>query len=105
MGTRSILDSTYTRLFTFSSFRHALEQAGFEICEMKGVPARFPLAFQDNGLSRLLLRLNTLLIRTSRGLFAYQMFVRARALPSVSYLLNATFEESRKKAEAISVTA
>jgi hypothetical protein len=104
-GKRGILDATHTRLFTFSSFRHCLEQAGFEISEIKGVPAPYPLAFQDSRFSRFLLRLNSVLIRASRGLFAYQIFVRARALPSVSYLLDATFKESKKKAEAISAVA
>jgi len=100
-GRRGILDSTHTRLFTFGSFGHLLKQAGFEVCDIKGVPAPFPLAIKDNRWSRHLLRVNTLLIRVSRGLFAYQIFVRARALPSVPYLLNATFEESRKRVEAI----
>jgi glycosyltransferase involved in cell wall biosynthesis len=104
-GKRGILDITHTRLFTFASFRRCLEQAGFQVLEMKGVPAPFPMALGDNWFSRLLLALNAVLMRFSRGLFAYQIFVRAKALPGVSYLLDAAFNESKKKAEALAEVA
>ena len=97
-GKRGILDITHTRLFTFASFRRCLEQAGFRIHEVQAVPAPFPLAFGDNRFSRLLLALNSFLIRISRGLFAYQMFVRAKPLPTVSFLLDAAVKESERKA-------
>jgi glycosyltransferase involved in cell wall biosynthesis len=104
-GKRGILDVTHTRLFTFTSFRRCLEQAGFQISAMEGVPAPFPLALGDNWLSRLLLNVNSFLIWLSRGLFAYQIFVRAKAMPGVSYLLDAAVEESRKKAEKLPAVA
>jgi 2-polyprenyl-3-methyl-5-hydroxy-6-metoxy-1,4-benzoquinol methylase len=96
-GKRGILDLTHTRLFTFASFRRALEQAGFEIQELKAVPAPFPLALGNNGLSRFLVAGNALLNRISRGLFAYQMFARVKPRPTVEYLLGAAHEESAKK--------
>src|SRR5579863_9871449 len=65
-GKRGILDLTHTRLFTFGSFRRALDQAGFEILETVGVPGPFPLALGDNVLSRFLLTINQILIRLSR---------------------------------------
>jgi hypothetical protein len=99
-GKRGILDLTHTRLFTFSSFRRCLEQAGFRIHEMQAVPAPFPLAFGDNRFSRGLLALNSFLIRFSRGLFAYQMFVRAKPLPTVPFLLDIAVKESERKARA-----
>jgi 2-polyprenyl-3-methyl-5-hydroxy-6-metoxy-1,4-benzoquinol methylase len=101
-GKKGILDLTHTRLFTFGSFQRLLEQAGFEVCEVKGVPAPFPKALSGGGLSggglsRLLLGANMLLNRLSRGLFAYQIFMRVKARPTVEYLLGAAREESAKK--------
>lgn len=104
-GKRGILDVTHTRLFTFASFRRCIEQAGFQVCEMKGVPAPFPMAAGDNWFSRFLLGANSLLIRLTRGLFAYQIFVRAKALPGVPYLLDAALEESQKKVKALAAVA
>jgi len=75
------------------------------VCEMKGVPAPFPMAAGDNWFSRFLLGANSLLIRLTRGLFAYQIFVRAKALPGVPYLLDAALEESQKKVKALAAVA
>ena len=89
-GKRGILDLTHTRLFTFASLRRAMEQSGFVISETHGVPGPFPLALGDNRLARGLTAANDALIRLSRGLFAYQMMVRARALPVLETLLTRT---------------
>ena len=43
-GKRGILDITHTRLFTFGTLRRLFEQAGFEVTEVRGLPAPFPLA-------------------------------------------------------------
>lgn len=93
-GKIGILDRTHTRLFTFRSLKALLEQSGYEVTEMRAVPAPFPKALGDNILSRLLMSLNKGLIRLSRGLFAYQIFVRARSLPTVNHLLNETISSS-----------
>jgi glycosyltransferase involved in cell wall biosynthesis len=93
-GRRGILDRTHRRLFTFGSLRTLLEQAGYRIIETRGVPAPFDLALRRRGLSRFLLRINEWLIRASKGLFSYQIFIRAQALPSVHHLLEQTLESS-----------
>ncbi len=93
-GRRGILDRTHRRLFTFGSLGKLLEQSGYRIIETKGVPAPFPLAVGHGRLSRWLLRCNEALIRVSRGLFAYQIFIRAQALPSVHHLLEQTVQTS-----------
>ena len=54
-GKRGILDLTHTRLFTFASMRRCLDQAGFDVIEIHGIPAPYPLALGDNWISRLLL--------------------------------------------------
>src|SRR5205085_8373180 len=78
-GRKGILDRTHTRLFTFKSLRDLLDQAGYKILEVKGIPAPYPKAIGDNFASRALLWLNSALMRMSKGMFAYQMFIRAQA--------------------------
>ena len=98
---RGILDMTHTRLFTFGSFRRAISQAGFDILEIKGVPAPFPLAFGDRRLSRFLIKMNQMLIRLNRGLFSYQIFVRMKPQPSLEYLLQTAAEHSERRTRAM----
>jgi glycosyltransferase involved in cell wall biosynthesis len=101
---KGILGIGHRRLFTFQSLRALLEQAGFEILEARGVPAPFPEALGDNLIARLFLQVNRALIRLSRGLFSYQIFVRAEAKPTVNNLLSETIEGSatlRQKAVAL----
>ena len=93
-GKKGILDCTHTRLFTFRSLRDLLDQAGYNILEMRGLPAPFPHAIRNRFISRLLLRVNRSLIALSKGLFSYQIFVRAEARPTVHNLLAETIETS-----------
>lgn len=86
-GKRGILDRTHTRLFTFASIRRLFEQRGFEITQCVGIPAPYPLALGDNAVARALVRINSLLIKISKGLFSYQIFLRMRAKPSLPWLL------------------
>ncbi len=94
-GRKGILDRTHTRLFTFRSLRELFVQTGYRITEMRGIPAPFPKAIGLNRFSRLLIRINLILIRLLPGLFSYQIFVHARAVPTVSNLLHETREGSR----------
>jgi len=91
---KGILGLGHRRLFTFRSLRALLEQAGYEILEVHGAPAPYPLAIGHNQWSRLLLRLNQALIKLSKGLFSYQICLRARALPHSSELLKETISSS-----------
>jgi len=96
-GARGILDLTHTRLFTFSSVRELFEQAGFQIEEVRGVPAPFPLAAGDNWLGRSLLAINRILIGICRSLFSYQIFMVVRPLPTVNWLLERAFETAEQR--------
>jgi hypothetical protein len=91
---KGILGLGHRRLFTFRSLRALLEQAGYQVIEERGVPAPFPLALGKNRWSRGFLKLNQLLLRLSRSLFAYQICIRARALPDSRYLLRQTIAGS-----------
>jgi glycosyltransferase involved in cell wall biosynthesis len=96
-GSRGILDLTHTRLFTFGSLRRLLEQAGYSIEEVRGVPAPFPLALGDNVLGKAVLALNRLLIRLSKSLFAYQIFIVARPQPALPWLLKRAVETREQR--------
>jgi 2-polyprenyl-3-methyl-5-hydroxy-6-metoxy-1,4-benzoquinol methylase len=100
-GRKGILDRTHTRLFTFASLRELFEQAGYEVIEMQGIPAPYPKALGDNLAGRVLLWINMALIYISRGLFSYQIFIRASAKPSVEHLLSETIDFSRKQRKTI----
>jgi len=91
---KGILGLGHRRLFTFRSLRALLEQAGYEVLEARGVPAPYPLALDQNCWSRALLALNRWLIKFSKGLFAYQICLRARALPHPQHLLKETISAS-----------
>jgi len=104
-GKKGILDSTHTRLFTFRSLKELLGQSGYKILELRGVPAPFPKAIGHNFLSRLLVRLNSVLIGLSRGLFSYQIFVRAQAMPTVDNLLCETISGSAELTAEVLRTA
>ncbi|HWT30684.1 MAG TPA: bifunctional glycosyltransferase/class I SAM-dependent methyltransferase [Propylenella sp.] len=97
-GKRGILDMTHTRLFTFTSLRRLVEQSGFRIVEVRGVPGPFPLAMGSTQLSRFLLRLNRALIAVSRGMFSYQIFMVLQPRPSLEYLLRNAEEQSAIRA-------
>lgn len=86
-GKRGILDLTHTRLFTFASMQNLFTQAGFEVLEVKGVPVPFGLVFRHPSLVKLAFAINRLLIKLSKGLFSYQIFMTVRRKPGLSYLL------------------
>ncbi len=99
---RGILDVTHTRLFTFRTLQDLFEQAGYRIEEIRGVPAPFPLAFGNRPLARALVAVNRWLIRLSRSLFSYQIFMIVRPAPSLESLLESAIESSRVRTAAAS---
>jgi len=100
-GLKGILDATHTRLFTFRSLKSLLEQSGYNVLEVRGIPAPFPKAIGNNFVSRFFLRVNQALIRVSKGFFSYQIFVRAVAKPTVHNLLSETIESSDRLRDAV----
>ncbi len=94
-GRKGILDRTHTRLFTFASIRELLRQTGYNVTEVRGIPAPLPLVFGPGVLGRCLMFLNRCLIKIAPGLFSYQIFLRAQALPTVPNLLRETVGASR----------
>ena len=100
-GKRGILDLTHTRLFTFNTFRRLLEQAGFQVLKIRGLPAPFLLAFGDTRFARMLISLNEWLILLNKTLFAYQIFLVVKPERSLTLLLrDAKIERQRRQASA-----
>jgi glycosyltransferase involved in cell wall biosynthesis len=97
-GKTGILDLTHTRLFTFRSLRRLLRDHGFRIKSIRGVPAPFPVAFGDGPLARAAVSLNEALIKVSRTLFAYQIFVEAETTPDADFVLETAKAASLKAA-------
>ena len=59
-------------------------------------PAPFPKVLGNGLLGRAAMAVNELLIRLSRTLFSYQIFVVAECTPDVGFVL----EDSRSRSEA-----
>jgi 2-polyprenyl-3-methyl-5-hydroxy-6-metoxy-1,4-benzoquinol methylase len=78
---RGILDHTHLRFYTKRTIRREVENAGFEIVEMRGssVPIRLIVGnFTPEPVLRLSERILTWLTRLWRGLFAYQIILVAK---------------------------
>jgi 2-polyprenyl-3-methyl-5-hydroxy-6-metoxy-1,4-benzoquinol methylase len=99
-GKEGILDFTHTRLFTFASLKSLLQQHGYEIEDVRGVPAPYPKAIGDTALARFLVRMNAWLIALWPSLFAYQIFLRIRPYPTVDHLLDDTIRHSVERTTA-----
>jgi hypothetical protein len=93
-GREGILARTHTRLFTFRSIRHLLRDAGFRIKTIKGVPAPFPKAVGGGSLGRAAVAANLALIRLSKTLFSYQIFIEAESTPDVDFLVRDAAQRS-----------
>jgi 2-polyprenyl-3-methyl-5-hydroxy-6-metoxy-1,4-benzoquinol methylase len=100
-GKAGILDRTHTRLFTFRGLSRLLRDEGFQIKEVRGVPAPFPKVLGDGWLGRTALAANLALIRLSKTMFSYQIYVRARTTPDVDFLLENAKRHSAERVAAL----
>ena len=96
-GSRGILDKTHTRLFTFSSFSSLVKQSDFNILKTYGVPAPFQLAVGRNSLSKFFEKLNVLLIKLSKRLFSFQIFLEIKPNISLDKLLEQAETNAKDK--------
>ena len=85
---KGILDITHKRLFTFSSIKKLLKNESYEVVEVVGIPAPFPLIIKNKALSQMLLNFNLLLIKISKSLFSFQIGIITRPHPTLDVLLN-----------------
>jgi glycosyltransferase involved in cell wall biosynthesis len=101
-GKRGILDLTHTRLFTFASFRRLFEESGFAVLVTRGIPAPIPMVVANRRLANFLMRVNQVLIRISKTIFAYQIFMVVRPLPTLTTLLQDSHSHATTRATALS---
>jgi len=100
-GRAGILDRTHTRLFTFRGIEHLLRDAGMRVKVIRGVPAPFPKV-ASGWLGRAALAFNSALIRVSKTMFAYQIYVEAETTPDVDFLLRDAKERGARQAKEAS---
>lgn len=96
-GKKGILDRDHRRLFTFASMTRTLRATGYDILAVHAIPAPYPLAIGDHLLSRAMLRVNQLLNRLLRGMFAYQMAFVVRPRPTIDHLLADAHDASEQR--------
>ncbi len=87
-GKSGILDKTHTRLFTFSSFKKLIKDSQLKITKVRGVPAPYPKAIGNNLVAKFLLGMNLLLIKLSKGIFSYQIYIEAETTPSIQFMVS-----------------
>lgn len=80
-GREGILDMTHRRLFTWRSLRRMLEDTGYEVQRIRGIPAPYPKALGRTFASDFLLGLNAFLIALWPRMFAYQIYVECVPRP------------------------
>jgi glycosyltransferase involved in cell wall biosynthesis len=97
-GKKGILDLTHTRLFTLGSLEKMMISIGYDIIELRGVPAPIQLIFGSGIIGRSLSLLSELLARCWKKMFAYQIWIVAKPLPTMDRLLR----DSRQHARALS---
>ena len=97
-GRQGILDRTHTRLLTFRGARQLLQDAGFRIRRVRGVPAPFPKVLGNGWLGRAAVAANLALIRVSKTLFSYQIYIEADGTPDVDFILRDTLDKSALRA-------
>jgi glycosyltransferase involved in cell wall biosynthesis len=95
-GKRGILDLTHRRLHTFQALRRMLEESGYCVGRMEGIPAPYPAALGMTFTAKMLLAINSALIALMPKLMSYQIFVTAVPRPTVDELLDAAEESSRE---------
>lgn len=79
-GPRGVLDETHVHLYTQSTFRRAVEKAGFRVVRERVTALPFEVVFESTGRSRLVRGLAGayhLMARLWPALFAYQMLLEA----------------------------
>lgn len=92
-GKHGILDMTHKRLFTFRSLRKLLENYGYKIETISAVPAPINFVIKNPLLAKTGLWANRLLIKLSRGMFAFQIAIIAKPLPTLDVLLKRAEKE------------
>ncbi len=103
-GKKGILDLTHTRLFTFASLQRLFEESGFAVIASKGIPVPFPLVVSNRGLAGFLVSFNEFLIKLSRTLFSYQIYMVLKSTPTLKSLLQDAYNHSMPQLDSLEKT-
>jgi len=87
---RGILDRGHRRLFTFRTLRRLMEETGYDVIEVRGIPAPFPVVVRTAWAATALLRINQALIAVAPRLFSFQVLMTVRSRPHVDEVLAVT---------------
>ena len=90
---------------TLSQLHSGYRDAGFRITKVRGIPAPFPKVLGNGRLARAAIALNLALIRVSKTLFSYQIYVEAESTPSVDFQLRDAKEKSAARAASLRAQA
>lgn len=96
-GKAGILDRTHSRLFTFRGIEQLLRDENFRIKEVRGIPAPFPKVVGNGPVGKALLALNLALIRMSKTVFSYQIYIEAESAPGIDFLVRDAIEKSAER--------
>lgn len=96
-GKRGILDLSHNRLFTFGTLRTLLETSGLYVTTAEGVTAPFQKVFKSKSISKTLIAMNEFLIKLNPKLFGFEIFVAAKAYPSIDRILYETTNHSEAR--------
>ena len=94
---RGILDLNHKRLFTYRSICSILNENGFEVISIKGIPPPFRSVFRGKFLPLLIQKGWSWLVRIRASLFAYQFVVNCKITPNTATLLQETINHSDAK--------
>ncbi|MEP7268158.1 MAG: glycosyltransferase [Saprospiraceae bacterium] len=98
-GRKGILDLNHKRLYTLKSIKKLCVQSGMKIEKVYCIPAPYPEAIGLNSKSKILITINTFLIKLSKGLFSYEYVLQIRANPVVSNLIKHSIQASEVRKE------
>lgn len=94
-GKRGILDLTHKRLFTIKSFRQILDENGFKVLSVEGIPPPFRLALpKSKFMCQILERIAVFLTNLFPTLFAFQSIAVCSIIPTTRTLLKETEQYS-----------
>ncbi|MEI6650693.1 MAG: bifunctional glycosyltransferase/class I SAM-dependent methyltransferase [Candidatus Moraniibacteriota bacterium] len=82
-GKKGILDRTHHRLFTISSFRRLLENAGFSVIAVRGFGPPISDGIGNTAILRIIDRLCLFLAQIWPTMFAFNFLLTAKRMPSV----------------------
>jgi len=94
-GLRGILDFTHKRLYTFKSIEKLMNNSGFKVQKLLGIPAPFPEAIGRGKIGLILVKINDYLIKLSKGLFSYQIYLEAKPVPNLDEILLTTLRTEK----------